>query len=132
RDILETMAREYHEYLQQEIRKVRPGIDPGNGTTFDGWVFTAPQALARKLIDRIGFIDDALENIRHLVNCPQGTVVMYHRGNDPARTIYAQTPNVPLQGTPLLPSVPGLDRSRLPAFLSLWQPELTIERLGGK
>jgi protease-4 len=29
-------------------------------------------------------------------------------------------------------SLPGLDRSRLPSFLYLWQPEPTMEKLGGK
>jgi protease-4 len=38
-----------------------------------------------------------------------------------------------MQASGLLPiSVPGLDRSRLPSFLYLWQPEATLEKLGGK
>ncbi len=57
---------------------------------------------------------------------------MYRRSNDPAHSIYAVTANVPLQGAGLLPNLPGLERSKLPTFLSIWQPELTIERLGGK
>jgi protease-4 len=56
---------------------------------------------------------------------------MYRRNNDPARSVYAITPNIPIQGT-LFPSVPGIDRTKLPTFLSVWQPELTIERLSGK
>ena len=59
-------------------------------------------------------------------------VVMYRRNNDPARSVYAITANVPLQGAGLFPSLPGLDRSKMPTFLSLWQPELSIEKLGGK
>jgi protease-4 len=39
---------------------------------------------------------------------------------------------VPLQGAGLLPSLPGLDRSKLPTFMSIWQPDLTIEKMGGK
>jgi protease-4 len=58
--------------------------------------------------------------------------VMYRRGNDPAHSVYAVTPNIPLQGAGLLPNLPGLDRSKLPTFLSVWQPELTMEKLGGK
>jgi protease-4 len=59
-------------------------------------------------------------------------VVILHRCNDPARSPYAVTPNVPLQGMGILPSVPGLDRSRLPTFLYLWQPEATMEKLTGR
>jgi protease-4 len=46
--------------------------------------------------------------------------------------VYAVTANVPLQGAGLLPNLPGLDRAKLPTFLSVWQPELTMEKLGGK
>jgi protease-4 len=59
-------------------------------------------------------------------------VVLYRRANDPAHSVYAVTANVPLQGAGLLPNLPGLDRSKLPTFLSVWQPELTLEKLGGK
>lgn len=132
RQLLEAMAEEFHHYLQKEILQCRARIDQSGGTTFDGRVFTASQALARGLIDRIGFVDDAVEMARQLGKCPEAAVTFYHRHNDPARSLYAQTPNVPLQGAGILPSLPGLDRSRLPTFLSLWQPEVTLERLGGK
>ena len=59
-------------------------------------------------------------------------VVLYRRANDPASSVYAVTANIPLQGAGLLPNLPGLDRSKLPTFLSVWQPELTMEKLGGK
>ena len=59
-------------------------------------------------------------------------VVLYRRANDPAHSVYAITANVPLQATGLFPSVPGLDRAKLPAFLSMWQPEMSMEKLGGK
>jgi protease IV len=29
-------------------------------------------------------------------------------------------------------SLPGFDRSRLPGFLYMWQPEPTMEKLSGK
>jgi protease IV len=132
KQLLETMAEELHHYMQKQILEARPGIDQADGSTFDGRVFTATQALARRLIDRLGFPDEALDQARALAKCPQAGVVMYHRANDPARSFYAQTPNFPIQGSGLLPSVPGLDRSRLPTFLSMWQVEVTMERMSGK
>lgn len=130
--ILQTIADEFHQYMEREITKSRPGINPDNGVTFDGRVFTASQSVERGLIDRVGFPDEALELARQLGQCPRAEVVMYHRSNDPARSIYAQTPITPIQGASVLPSVPGVDRSRMPTFLSLWQPDMTLERLGGK
>ena len=57
--------------------------------------------------------------------------MILHRWRDPARTPYSITPNVPR--TDLLPvSIPGLERSRLPTFLYMWQPDPTLERWGGK
>jgi protease-4 len=132
--ILQDMADELHAELIATVRKARPRVDPATGTTFDGRVFTAKQALARGLVDAVGDLDEAIRLAEDRAGCASGTagVVMLRRKNDPARSVYAVTPNVPLQGAGLLPNVPGLDRSKLPTFLSLWQPELTMEKLGGK
>jgi protease IV len=148
--LLQDMADEFHAQLIADIQRARPAVvtrleTPYEGTifgwnidrghTFDGRIFTGSQAKARGLVDHIGDLDEALQLAAQL-GCPGATarpgVVMYRRSNDPARSIYAVTANVPLQGSGLLPSLPGLDRSKMPTFLSLWQPELSIEKLGGK
>jgi protease-4 len=134
KELLQTMADEFHHRVIDDITRARPRVDPRAGTTFDGRIFTASQAQARGLVDGIGDLDGAIQLAAQLAQCnverPQ--VVLYRRRNDPAHTIYAVTPNVPLQGAGLLPSMPGLDRSKLPTFLSLWQPEITMEKLSGK
>ena len=53
---------------------------------------------------------------------------MLHRANDPARTPFATTPNAPVQTSVLPLSLPGLERTQLPTFLYIWQPEPTLER----
>ena len=58
--------------------------------------------------------------------------MLYRRRHDPAQTSYAITPNVPLQASFVPLSIPGLDRSRLPSFLYLWQPEATLEKMAGR
>src|SRR5207253_11410 len=40
--------------------------------------------------------------------------------------------NTPMQAGLVPASIPGLDRSRLPTFLFLWQPEPTMEKLTGR
>jgi protease IV len=136
--ILQSMADEFHKQLQGDIALSRPKLDLKGGTTFDGRIFTGNQALARGLVDRIGDLDDAIQLASQLgcaglnPNEVKPQVVLYRRSNDPAHSIYAITANIPLQGAGLLPNLPGLDRSKLPTFLSVWQPELTLERLGGK
>lgn len=131
--LLQAMADEFHRQLIADVKRSRPMIT--NNSAFDGRIFTGPQAKAIGLADHIGDLDEAIQMAAGM-GCPGLTtrpgVVMYRRANDPARSVYAVTPNIPLQGAGLLPNLPGLDRSKLPTFLSVWQPELTMEKLGGK
>ncbi len=130
--ILEKMASEFHLRFIDVVKAARPQVAELGGTTFDGRVFTAREAAERKLIDRIGYLDDAIAAAGQLGGCPQAKPVFYHRASDPARSIYAVTPNSPLH-TNLFPlRIPGLDRSSLPTFLYLWQPEPSLERAAGR
>ncbi len=130
--LLQTMADEFHQRFREVVVQARPSIDRENGDLFDGRVFTAKQALQHRLIDRIGYLDDAIAAARALAHLEGGRVVLYHRKNDKAHSPYAITPNVPLQNTMLPISVPGLDRSRLPTYLYLWQADPTLEKLSGR
>lgn len=132
RKILQSMADEFHGRFRQLVQSRRPKLDAADLTNFDGRVFTSSQAIERGLIDSIGYLDDAVLEARRQAKEPAACVVMIRRPNDPPRSIYSVTPNTPLQASALPLSVPGLDRSRLPAFLYLWQPEATIEKLSGK
>ena len=99
---------------------------------FDGRVFTATQAQRLGLIDSIGYVDDAIQMARELGGAPQATVVLYHRDTDRPFSVYSVTPNTPATNGLFPISIPGLERSKLPTFLYLWQPEPTLERLGGR
>jgi protease-4 len=135
RKLLEAMATEFHQQIQAEIQRSRPKVNPNEGQTFDGRIFTGKHAVAVGLADRIGDLDDAIQ-LAGQMGCGLTTelppVVLYRRTNDPANSVYSITANIPLQGAGLLPNLPGLDRAKLPTFLSVWEPELTIEKLGGK
>jgi protease-4 len=95
-------------------------------------VFTADEAVKRRLIDQVGYLDDAISLAGGLAHVQHPRVVLFHRANDQAHSAYAITPNVPI-GLGIVPiSLPGFDRSRLPGFLYMWQPEPTMEKLAGK
>jgi protease IV len=132
RRLLQQMADEFHQRFREVVLKQRPGVNPREETTFDGRVFTARQALERKLIDHIGYVADATAAACQLAGQPEARVVVLHRCDDVARTPYAVTPNIPLQGSLFPVSIPGIERSRLPTFLYLWQIDPTLERLGAK
>lgn len=131
KELLQAMADEFHGRLVADIRKSRPRADV---KAFDGRILTGHQARLRGLVDQVGDLDYAIQ-VATAMGCGDGfrpQVVLFRRANDPAHSVYAVTANIPLQGAGLLPNIPGLDRSKLPTFLSLWQPELTMEKLGGK
>lgn len=131
RELLESMAREFHDRFKRAVRETRPRTASDRVENLDGRVFTGPEAMAQGLIDEIGYLDDAITIARVMGKAPRAEVAFYHRGNDPARSPYAVTPNVPLQ-TSLIPlSIPGLDRGRLPTFLYMWQPNPALEKAGG-
>lgn len=133
--LLQTMANEFHTQLKAAVQQARPGLKLEEGTTLDGRIVTGTQALARGMVDGLGDLDAAIAHAAQMgggCGDARPQVVLYRRANDPAHSIYAVTPNVPLQGAGLLPNLPGLDRTKLPTFLSMWQPELTMEKLGGK
>jgi protease-4 len=132
RRLLQRMADQLHARFQYVVRTQRPRLDPAGGSTLDGRILGAQEALDRGLIDHIGYLDDAIETARQLACQPAAGVVLLHRCNDVARTPYATTPNIPLQATWIPFSVPGADRSRWPTFLYLWQPDPTLIHLSGQ
>jgi protease-4 len=137
KEMLQKIADNFHALIEKNVLQTRPQIGLAGGAAFDGRIFSGQEALSARLVDQVATLDDAI-NAAAQLGCPglapnvRPQVVLYRRLNDPATTIYSVTANVPLQGSGLLPSLPGLDRSRLPTFMSIWQPELTIEKLAGK
>lgn len=130
--LLQNMADEFHQRFKNVVLYRRPQVDTQGGTTFDGRVFTASQALSLRLIDQIGYFDDAVQAASNLAGLPYSEVVFFHRKGDPAYSPYSMTPNVPLQDKIVPVNIPGIERSRLPSFLYLWQIEPSTERINGK
>jgi protease-4 len=132
RKLLQTMANEFQSRFRDVVHESRPNVDMNDATNFDGRVFTAGQARDRNLIDHVGYLDDAVTMAGRMAHVQNPRVVLLHRTNDKPHSAYAVTPNLPM-GTNLIPiSLPGYDRSRLPGFLYMWQPEPTMERLAGR
>jgi protease-4 len=133
------MCDDYHNHFRARVRQARPQIPehfnfPGEpmADLLDGRVMTGTKALACGLIDRLGYLDDAVAAARELAKQPAARVVLFHRSNDPAFSQYAITPNTPLQGTAFPFSIPGAERSKLPTFLFMWLAEPTAERISGR
>ncbi|KAF0219515.1 MAG: protease [Geobacteraceae bacterium] len=58
----------------------------------DGRIYTADQALDAKLIDRIGYLDDAVATMKKALGIEQARVVSYYRPGGYKGTIYSGAP----------------------------------------
>jgi protease IV len=84
----------------------------------DGRIYTADQALALGLIDRIGYLGDAVAMAREAASLGEAAVVMYRRPRDYRSNFYATAP-VPDEGFAQMARLIGAGG---PRFLYLWWP----------
>ena len=133
RKLFQQMADGFRDRFVRRVSAGRPAMTEADRRVIaDGRVVAAPQALALHMIDAQGYLDDALADAERLAGVAGAEVVLFQRSGYPTRSIYSIVPNVPLQGDLIPVSYPGLDRSKLPAFLYLWQPDPTLMKLGGR
>jgi protease-4 len=132
RDLLQSLADWYHARFKEVITRARPMMNADQPEIYDGRIFTGAQAVQLHMIDSLGYLDEAIRTAGGMAGLSEPRTVMYRRCNDRARSIYSVTPNTPLQGQIMPMNIPGYDRASLPTFLYMWQPEPTMERLGGR
>jgi protease-4 len=133
RSMLQKMGDAYRDHLQRRVKERRTAMTPRDQQAVqDGRVVIASQALALHLVDRLGYLHDAIAQAERQAGVSGAEVVLFHRLGYPAHSLYAITP-APAPLNDSLPfSYPGLDRSKLPTFLYLWQPDPTLPRLGSR
>ena len=87
----------------------------------DGRIYTAQQALELKLIDRVGYMPDAIEAAKRAIGVEEARVVVYRRPREYRATYYARSeaPAGAMEGSLMqLPAVLGAG----PRFLYFWWP----------
>jgi protease-4 len=90
-------------------------------TLADGRVYTAQQALGHKLIDRIGYVPDALEAARKAAGLEDASVIVYKRPRQYRATYYA-TSQTQAAGIEASLGHVGALMGAGPRFLYLWAP----------
>lgn len=129
RALLQEMAGEFHQRFLDRLARLRPTMTASDRRTInDGRIVAAPQALGLHLVDRLGYLHDAFLEAEALAGVRDAEVVIYHRAGTPTRSLYAISPSPPRLSEVIPLSYPGLDRTKLPSFLYLWQPDPTIPR----
>lgn len=87
----------------------------------DGRIYTAAQALDLKLIDRIGYLESALDEVKNKLNLGKASIVVYHRPGVYRGSIYSEAGG----NTTIVNLLPQDMEGLLPRglqFMYLWAP----------
>ncbi|MBI4681597.1 MAG: signal peptide peptidase SppA [Nitrospirae bacterium] len=89
----------------------------------DGRIYTADQALDSKLIDHIGYLDDAIERMKKSLGIEHAQIITYYRSGEYPVTIYSA---YPANSPSLMGLLNNHSDSSTPfsgvEFLYLWKP----------
>jgi protease-4 len=108
----------YRQFIAKVIDR-RKLPDATARTLGDGRVYTAGQALEHKLVDRVGYMPDAIELARAAAGVEKARVVVYHRPRQYRATYYAESQHSDsIFGASALGALVGPG----PKFLYLWMP----------
>ncbi len=121
--ILQTIIDKLHKRFINVIAEGRPSLTRKKTARLaDGRIFTADQALKAKLIDKIGYLDDAINIMKNELGVKDASVVVYYRPGSYKGTIYSST--TASQPSFNLLSINGKGLSVLPnvRFMYLWMP----------
>ncbi|HTG83006.1 MAG TPA: signal peptide peptidase SppA [Geobacteraceae bacterium] len=87
----------------------------------DGRIYTAPQALAAKLIDKTGYLDDVIADMKKQLGADKAQVVIYYRPGSYKGSIYSESPGESSSIAGLF-ALSGGDLLPESQFMYLWQP----------
>ncbi|HEY6871593.1 MAG TPA: signal peptide peptidase SppA [Geobacteraceae bacterium] len=104
------VARPHNTLSREELRSLA-----------DGRIYTAPQALAAKLIDEIGYLDDAIAGMKKQVGIDKARVVIYNRPGSYKGSIYSEASGESSSIAGML-GFAGGDLIPESSFMYLWQP----------
>jgi protease-4 len=121
RAVLESVVGDMQARFLSLVQQRRPNLtDEMKAQLADGRVFSADQALAGGLVDRIGYLDDTIDRARQRAGVDEAKVIRYRRPDEYADSLYARTtfgqPQVNMVNFNLEP-LPAT-----PSFLYLWAP----------
>ncbi len=88
----------------------------------DGRPYTAEQALESKLIDRIGYIGDTINEMKKSLGIEKARIVSYYLPGDYKQTIYSANPGYSQTINIVNINADGLETFKGVEFLYLWNP----------
>jgi protease IV len=124
RAVMQALVDEYYARFVNVVKAGRPMLtDPARiQTATDGRVFSGTQALAMGLVDRLGSLQDAIDQAREKANVPDARVVMYKRPYGYSGSIYADSSTPKPQTSVLTLQLPESEVFLPRGFYYLWTP----------
>jgi protease IV len=139
REHLQSIVDDLHTRFRDAVDLGRPNLNSEQvGELANGRVYSAQQALANGLVDRLGTLEDAVVLLESEIGAPTSRVVAYHAPRDRRRNLYTRSSGrVPIAaaGFGTNASATGVDMAALaavglreilgrPGFQYLWWPGL--------
>jgi len=124
REIMQNILNDLHARFMNIVAKGRKELSMEQVRVLaDGRVFTAEQAVQDKLIDEIGYMDDAIELVKKRAGIDEAKVIVYHRPYSYKNNIYSRMMNSDFKNINLVNLDLGslLDNMEL-GFMYLWLP----------
>ena len=125
KEIIQTVIDTFHDRFVEVVHAGRKSLLSKEEVEelADGRIFTAEQALAAKLVDKIGYLDDALKALKGSLDLTEAKVITYCRPGSYKGTIYSGLSQrsdtdinfIAVNGD-LLSLIPGVQ------FMYLWRP----------
>jgi protease-4 len=89
----------------------------------DGRIYSANQALAAGLIDKVAYLDEAINELKEALGIKEAKVVTYYRPGGFKGSIYSSaSPGSPSAFNLINIDTGGLDMFASPQFLYMWRP----------
>ncbi len=122
REILQGVIGALFDRFLSVVKERRPAMtDSDLAAVADGRILTAEQALQIHMVDRVGYLEDALEEAMDLAGVEDADVILYRPFSHYNTNVYAVAP---AEAGLIERALNVLLRRRGPAFLYLWSPGL--------
>lgn len=125
KDIIQTIINTLHERFVNVVLAGRKTVLSREEVErlADGRIFTADQALEFKLIDRVGYLDDAVKGMKNSLDLKEAKLIAYSRPGTYKGTIYSGLPvTSPKEINLIAINGDGLDLLSRVQFMYLWRP----------
>ena len=124
RHIIQEMLNNLHERFMNVVAKGRKDLSLEQVRMLaDGRVFVAEKALEEKLIDEIGYLDDAIDLVKKRAGIDKAKVIVYHRPYSYENNIYSRMMNSDFKNINLVNlDLGGLINDMGLGFMYLWLP----------